>query len=1357
MSLVPRTVTEADDNRSRPLAAFRDAGAFVLLGDPGAGKTREFRREDEALGADALFLSARDFLAFAETRAEEWSGKTLFMDGLDEVRAGKGDPRIPLDEIRGRLDGLGRPRFRLSCRAADWLGSSDRERLRAVSPDETLTVLRLDPLRDSDIVSLLETRLPGGNAADFLRSAREKGLSGWLRNPQGLEVLIEAFAADQRWPESRREAFETACLQMAGERNDEHRHSERDRPTPAEVLDAAAEICAEMLLSGAAGCSLDASRPDDDYPALDRFRPADGSLVRAALATRLFTAPEAGARRFAPSHRQLAEFLGARHLAGRIAEGLPVGRVFALMMAPDGAAPTPLRGLAAWFAAHCRLARTRLIERDPVGIAAYGDIHDFLPAEKQQLLDRVHHQDPKLDAGRLPEDALRPLAVPDLAPTLRQILKSPGRADADQVVTGFVLRALTLGEPMPGFADLLIGIARDETRWSVVNRRALDAFFHNCGDEERRREGARRLLHDIHRGAVRDPDRELLGTLLDRMVPEEIPPDEVWNYVLDQPDELVGRYYRFWWLDFLEKTPEEGLPDVLEALGARLPGLRPALDAQFLDDLPVRLVARTLDCVGDRTPVARLHDWLRIGAAYWPTSPSAAESIEAIRTFLERRPDLHKALWLEGWKRCPEADDLPFCVRQVAESLYGARLPHDFGRFCLDQAVDLADARPRLAEWLLRQAIQRCEEEGITLEELTERTLWCGNLEERLPNLLQTPLPSGYLDLKRDKREFTVEQSRRETQWERQVRSEVETLRENRASPALLHSIARAYLGTLNQYVSGPGRGNWFSDAALAEAALRGLRGAPYRQDVPEMAEILRLRAESRFHYLWLPFLAGLEVIEREDPARLATLDDTQRRTALALYYTVPTGRLELPPWYRELTRSRPDLVAEVLVRCVKPEIAGGSDSLVHLDCLVIDPDHAEVARRASLPLLRGFPVRGRGTQLRVLDCLLWAALRRADPADLRKIIARKVGAKSVTAAQRAHWLAAGLAPAPDEYRLRFDEFTRGRDEATREAAVFLCPDWGTSFPNGDTDPATLSLLVRRLGAMFAPDEEWKEGIVDLPARAAARTREFIQVLGGQPGAAGGVALESLLADPSLADWKGTLDLARDHQRTESRDAGYAHPSVERVGETLRGGLPTNTADLLALVADHLDDFAAAVRGGDENAWRGFWNEDRFGRPENPKPENSCRDAVLGALRAGLDDRITLLSEVQHAGNTRADLRVSYNGLAVPLEIKREGHPDLWTAISEQLVPKYTTLPAAEGHGIYLVVWFGGHNIRKGPSGHPPTTPEELKQALEERAPRDDVSKIEVRILDVTPPNARSPDRSQRAGSPVPRDSNAFT
>ena len=136
MSSVPRTCTPLPDDRgsehaavgalapaagSRPLAACRDLPAYVLLGDPGAGKTTALQGEYAALGSRrALLISARDFLTF-EPRAE-WRDKTLFIDGLDEVRAGSSDARTPFDAIRARLDALGRPPFRLSCRAADWLG-----------------------------------------------------------------------------------------------------------------------------------------------------------------------------------------------------------------------------------------------------------------------------------------------------------------------------------------------------------------------------------------------------------------------------------------------------------------------------------------------------------------------------------------------------------------------------------------------------------------------------------------------------------------------------------------------------------------------------------------------------------------------------------------------------------------------------------------------------------------------------------------------------------------------------------------------------------------------------------------------------------------------------------------------------------------------------------------------------------------------------------------------------------------------------------------------------------------------------------------------------------------------------------
>ena len=60
-----------------------------------------------------------------------------------------------------------------------------------------------------------------------------------------------------------------------------------------------------------------------------------------------------------------------------------------------------------------------------------------------------------------------------------------------------------------------------------------------------------------------------------------------------------------------------------------------------------------------------------------------------------------------------------------------------------------------------------------------------------------------------------------------------------------------------------------------------------------------------------------------------------------------------------------------------------------------------------------------------------------------------------------------------------------------------------------------------------------------------------------------------------------------------------------------------------------------------------------------------------------------------YADDKRSDIRVSFAGFNVPVEIKRSCHPDLWTAVRSQLIAKYTRDPEAAGYGIYLVFWFG--------------------------------------------------------------------
>ena len=117
---VPRTCTEigedgqvkqnADKTERTCLSfkEFRNTDAYVLLGSPGAGKTTVFKQEADCC-SNACYVTARDFITFDVDKHPEWHNTTLFIDGLDEKRAGSLDGRTPLDGIRGKLDRLGRP------------------------------------------------------------------------------------------------------------------------------------------------------------------------------------------------------------------------------------------------------------------------------------------------------------------------------------------------------------------------------------------------------------------------------------------------------------------------------------------------------------------------------------------------------------------------------------------------------------------------------------------------------------------------------------------------------------------------------------------------------------------------------------------------------------------------------------------------------------------------------------------------------------------------------------------------------------------------------------------------------------------------------------------------------------------------------------------------------------------------------------------------------------------------------------------------------------------------------------------------------------------------------------------------
>ena len=210
------------------------------------------------------------------------------------VARGIRNGQTPLDGIRKKLYRLGRPRFRLSCRWADWLAANDKNALKDVSPDGTVTVIRLDPLSKEKIKAILTKRHGVEDPDRFVSAARKRGVDRLLTNPQNLDLLAKAVAGG-RWPDSRKETFELACRMLVREPNGEHLAANPSSAAPGPLIEAAGRLCAAQLLRRSRLHPGRPAEPDADFPSFaEVVGDATTGAARNALGTRLFEGASEG-------------------------------------------------------------------------------------------------------------------------------------------------------------------------------------------------------------------------------------------------------------------------------------------------------------------------------------------------------------------------------------------------------------------------------------------------------------------------------------------------------------------------------------------------------------------------------------------------------------------------------------------------------------------------------------------------------------------------------------------------------------------------------------------------------------------------------------------------------------------------------------------------------------------------------------------------------------------------------------------------------------------------------------------------------------------------------------------------------
>ena len=439
------------------------------------------------------------------------------------------------------------------------------------------------------------------------------------------------------------------------------------------------------------------------------------------------------------------------------------------------------------------------------------------------------------------------------------------------------------------------------------------------------------------------------------------------------------------------------------------------------------------------------------------------------------------------------------------------------------------------------------------------------------------------------------------------------------------------------------------------------------------------------------------------------------------------------PEWYQRLLAVRPEIIAEMQVQFAVCEFRGGSEHIYKLWELAHDPNHSQVAKYASLPLLHAFPTYCKLNQIENLNHLLWAALQYADRSSLQELIKKKLSRKSMNDAQRVYWLAAGIIVSPGTYNDLLRDFAEEHKYQIRRLADFFYPEHSMQFSIDELGIASLELLIRFVGSYVGPNQ-WlnEEGWVTPETQASRLVNDLIQRLAASSTKDASDTLDRLLATPALSRWRDVLSQAQDAQRVTWRDASYRHFTIEQVCQTLNDGTPANAADLAALLVDRFDEISDRISTNSANYWRPYWNEDKDQNPTTPKHENSCRDALLRDLRLHFPNAEP---EVQYINKKRADIRVSCRDFQVPIEIKRNVHRDLWSAPRNQLIAQYTIDPNTDGYGIYLVFWFGKDRTQPPPSGTRPANSEELKKRLYATLSPNEARKISVCVIDVSRPD----------------------
>lgn len=1326
--------------------ATRFSEPVVILGDPGIGKTWLMEELGKAEGLQ--FIRATSLLRQPDD--SDFGNQRLVIDGLDEVASiSEGDP---LHNVLIKLIACGKPSFILSCRSAEWQAATGKLDI-ADEYGATPVVLDLELLSEEEAAAALERKVDQGKARKAIFALKQADLEEFFQNPLYLDFVAAIVKGDGALPNTRAGLYAQAVAQLRLEPNPRHKGKGVDALAEDASLDAAGAIMAAMLITGATGIAINGDGANG-LKLSELSELADPDAITAVMRSNLFRTISGAPGQFAPLHRTVAEFLGARWLARHVdrhphARHL-VGRIVGLITA-EGGVPSSLRGLHAWLP---RFSPSRLgpgaIERDPYGVIRYGDGDGLSPEQARALIASLRRHskfEPWFRDGYWASEAIGGLAQRALLDDIRVIIMDESETVAFR---SLFTEAVVGSELISDLANELTSILFDAKRAYRERRDAGTALAKAAPNGFDWPDALTRLVKSKNRD-----NHRLAAELIDDIGFDAIPDPLIARIILaharlfeekERETRTFGSFFR------LERElPDSRIAAVLDALAATvLPKLDPkkwwgdGYDDRWSEfaGLVRKLISRQLAYDATAVLPQQLRNWLgMIEREYMRNDDQVKAIADHLASDDRLRRGVQRLALLDR-----RGEDGYF-----ARSYYLSRISSGFGvtdddaRLLLTELVARNDPADR-DSWMALVAHFRSD--GVIPPAIRRLARPYAKGDEELLDFLTRKPKRGKLEdwEKKDRKNRREREARKAKATAATRQNYADNIEAVRAGDLRwIFAPAQAYLDMYSDLErKGPPEGRvaeWLGEDICA-AALAGFEAVLHRSDLPSADQIAQSYADSRVWNFIYPMLAGAGRRHLSGEGFDGLPPDLVSALLLGCEQELLSGREQfdgLEDALRARLQRDPAAYEAHWRRKMDPMFAHKRSHVQGLYRFVRTPNERPLSTRLAREWLERHPDLPFDVERELASCLT-SALGDGEPSSLdalKSIAKARLAVVPQDHDRHRYWR--GI-----QFGFDFGEAVQGIGEPSkldRDWLWHLSQMFYNRFGDGDgriaPSLAQLEWLVRVFRSLW-PHVNRPAGVTsgdDNPWDATQLIEWAVFQIAKDPSDQATAALRAL-RDAREDGYTGTLQAAIAAQRRARLEANFQSPPLGTYKAVLcDSGQPQNAADVQAIVLGELAYLQQRLRGDALNPVNNFYDD-----AGKPRSENLCRDQLLIALGPTLPFGIATPPEVAMPQGNRSDGAFTFGDIAVPLECKGQWHKDVWTAAATQLDRYYSVEHRAAKKGIYVVFWFGadvlaGRRLRLPPKHAPrPESADDMQLALQAMLPIERRADIAIVVLDLTRP-----------------------